>query len=96
MIIYNVQQEKRIHIMANVQEIAEGILEMFDGASVVNSTKSYLISFLEEISYEACNEIAGAVAETLLDRLNKFSDAYCSEKQAYALAYGAIEHGIEL
>lgn len=82
--------------MAKVKEIAEGILEMFDGASVVKTTRASLISFLEEISYEASNETAGAVANTLLDRLDKFSNAYCSDKQAYALAYSAIEHGIEL
>ena len=80
----------------NVHEIAEGILEMFDGASVVRSTKTMLVSFLEEVRDEACNEPAGAVASTLLDRLGRFSNAYCSEKQAYALAYGAVEHGIEL
>lgn len=82
--------------MATVKEIAEGILEMFDGASVVRSTKTMLVSFLEEVRDEACNETAGAVASTLLDRLNQFSNAYCSEKQAYAVAYGAFEHGIEL
>ena len=82
--------------MATVKEIADGILEMFDGAPVVRSTKTMLVSFLEEIRDEACNETAGAVASTLLDRLDRFSSAYCSEKQAYALAYGAVEHGIEL
>lgn len=82
--------------MANVQEISEQILELFDGASTVRSMKVILISFLEKISYEARNESAGAVADSLLDRLDKFSNVYCSEKQAYALAYAAIEYEIEL
>ena len=82
--------------MATVKELAEGILEMFDGASVVRSTHTMLVSFLEEVRDEASNETAGAVASTLLERLNLFSNAYCSEKQAYAVAYGAVEHGIEL
>ena len=82
--------------MAKVNEIAEGILEMFDGASVVKSTRTMLVSFLEELRDDACNETAGAVADTLLGKLERFSDAYCSEKQAYVLAYGAVEHGIEL
>lgn len=82
--------------MATVHEIAEEILEMFDGASVVESTKVTLVSFLHDVSEDACNETAGAVADTLLDRLDRFSNAFCSEKQAYALAYAAVEHGIEL
>lgn len=82
--------------MPTVHEIAEGILEMFDRASVVESTKVALISFLQDVKSEAVNEMAGAVADTLLDRLYKFSNAYCSDKQAYAVAFGAVEHGIEL
>ena len=82
--------------MINVQEIADRIYEMFDGASTVNSTKVALISFLQEVSNEACNELAGAVADTLLDKLDRFSSVSCSEKQAYVLAYAAIEHKIEL
>ena len=82
--------------MANVQEITDQIYEMFDGASTVNSTKVALISFLQEVSNEACNEKAGAVADTLLENLDRFSSVYCSDKQAYVLACAAIEHKIEL
>lgn len=82
--------------MANVQNLVDSILELFDGASVVESTRIMLISFLEEVREEAFNETAGDVACTLLDRIDRFSHAYCSERQAYALAYGALEHGIEI
>lgn len=82
--------------MKNKINMANEISEMFNGASVVRSTRTKLVSFLEEVRYEASNEIAGAVASTLIDRLDRFSNAFCSDKQAYALACGAVEHGIEL
>lgn len=82
--------------MATVNKIAEGLLEMFDGASVLNSTRVSLISFLNDVKDAACNEMAADVACTLLDRIERFTSPYCSEKQAYAIAYAAHEYGIEL
>lgn len=80
----------------NVKEMADAILEQFDGAPASNYTKTNLIGFLEEIRDQAFCELAGDVATTLMESLHKFSAVRCSEKQALALAYFALEHNIEI
>lgn len=81
--------------MENVEEVIDEILEMFDGASTVNYTKEALISFLQEVSEKACSETAGAIAYDLLGKIDRFSNVYCSDKQAYVLACAAVEYGIK-
>ena len=82
--------------MTKIEIIKEEILKMFGGSSVVESTRIRLISFLNDVRAMAFNEHAGDVAETLLGRLGRFSTAFCSEKQAYVIAYAADHYGIAL
>lgn len=81
--------------MTSKKEIADCIIEMFEDASVVKSTRERLIALLERVRDEALHQIGGDVAETLLSKLDQYDDVECSERQAYAMAFSVVEYGLE-
>lgn len=77
--------------MYQISTIQRAILRMFNQASSSVYARTRLITYLETLIDAAPNTAGSVIATTLLGKLDKYAEVYCSERQAKALAFTAYE-----